>query len=62
MQDGLGDKVRDAGPPDTRPCCDLLRMAEKHCGSLMGIKWLESRTGHLGVITCAAPSRWGLKR
>lgn len=41
MQDGLGDKVRDAGPPDTRPCCDLLRMAEKHCGSLMGIKWLE---------------------
>lgn len=59
MQDGLGDsKVRDTGPPDTRPCCHLLRLAEEFwggVGSLTGIGGWKPRTGHLGVVTCAAP-------
>lgn len=42
MQDRLGDiKVRDTGPPDTRPCCDLLRMAEEQYSSV----WVLGRRG-----------------
>lgn len=71
MQDGLGDsKVRDAGPPDTRPCCHLLRLAEEQPSSAWvlgrsglsdGHRWLEAEDrASGGCYLCS--SRWGLKR